>query len=70
MIVAHPFIHPQRVYRDVDFERLYQRKVTPPFNPKVKSAADMKFVPSTYHKMPVSPLPHSPQVIWKHRMNF
>lgn len=43
--------HPRN--RDIDFERLYQRKVTPPFNPKVKSAADMKFVPSTYHKMPV-----------------
>ena len=42
------------IHSDVDFERLYQRKVTPPFNPKVKSAADMKFVPSTYHKMPVS----------------
>ena len=44
------------IYSDIDFERLYQRKVTPPFNPKVKSAADMKFVPSTYHKMPVSPV--------------
>lgn len=39
-------------FADIDFERLYQKKITPPFNPRVKNAMDTKFVPSNYHKLP------------------
>jgi len=45
-IKAHAF------FADLDFDKLYRKKLTPPFNPRVKNEMDIKFVPSNYHKLP------------------
>ncbi|KAM3577545.1 hypothetical protein VYU27_000708 [Nannochloropsis oceanica] len=45
-IKAHTF------FADLDFNKLYCKKLAPPFNPRVKNEMDIKFVPSNYHKLP------------------
>mmetsp|Transcript_13376 Transcript_13376/g.13296 ORF Transcript_13376/g.13296 Transcript_13376/m.13296 type:complete len:86 (+) Transcript_13376:539-796(+) len=37
--MSHPF------FKDINWEKLYNKKVTPPYLPKIKSETDMKLIP-------------------------
>lgn len=37
----------------MDWERLLRREMTPPFNPRVRSETDMKFVPPVFNRLEV-----------------
>ncbi len=45
-IKAHAF------FDDVDFDKLYGKRLSPPFKPRVKNEMDLKWVPHNYQKLP------------------